>query len=377
MELYTIDPDEQYNRAQVIDEYESLIWTERFIEAGDFRLVIPATRAMVKLLAPGTLLGVNTSRELMLADTRSIEEGMLTVTGKTVENFFKDRFIDATQLIEPPGQMLGHIVQLMQDRNGGATAIPGLRTGPLASGTFTASETIEAGEVYNTLLTIAKKYSVGMAVYWVANDANGHDLVFSTRVGVDRTRNSPYGNAIMFSPDYDNLANVKELLSEADAKTTIVVYPPKDLPLAEGMAPVRISTLSSTETNPFKDRVIEVTADGITADELSGDTDEEKLDQLRSMMRQRGNLQIAGLKRTKVVDGELTPESQYRYYTQEGDPSDTEYRLGDTVEIAGNFTDPIAGVMSEYIQSADATGSRAYPSVVAASEFVPDESMDT
>src|ERR1044072_830317 len=97
MELYSVNNmvGGGFNREVVIDEYISAIWTERFIEAGDAEIVMPAQHEHLKLLAPGMLLGCQGSREIVLLETRSIEEGLVTAKGKTIEGFFNERYIDA------------------------------------------------------------------------------------------------------------------------------------------------------------------------------------------------------------------------------------------------------------------------------------------
>src|SRR5919112_4153427 len=82
-----------FAREVVIDDFISAIWTERYIEAGEVEIVLPAVHQHLKLLAPGNLLGCGGSRELMLLETRSIEDGLVKATGKTIEAYLNERFM--------------------------------------------------------------------------------------------------------------------------------------------------------------------------------------------------------------------------------------------------------------------------------------------
>lgn len=365
MELYTIDPDNGYRRDILIDAYESMVWAERYIEPGDITLILPATTKFANLMRPGTLLGLSTSRELMRIGTRLIEGGKLTATGKTLESFFDHRQHDKLTLFDPPGYILGDIVANMQTRKNGVHAIPRVRLGDLDWTLDNVVEVVNAGSVHQSLLTLAKKYLVGMALYWIKReDGDGYDLVFSTRKGEDRTEGS---NPIVFSPDLDNFANVKELLSDVDAKNFAVAYPPKNLALAEGWDPMEVS-LNGNHTGLDR-RVAEINMDFITKPEqLEGETTEDKQNSLSRMMYDRARAAL--LPKKRIIDGEFTPTAQYKYYTEPNPEGRPVYRLGDLVEVRGHFMEPTKSILAEFIHSSDATGSRSYPGFIAETEFI-------
>lgn len=362
MELYTLD--DNYNRADIIEEYESAIWTERFIEPGDMKLILPATQGNYKLLTPGTLMGLRGSREVMILEDREIQDGMMTVNGKTLEFFFDERFIDRAVLAGPPGEILGDIVNLMQSRHERAYAIPRLRTGLLDDTDTRIIKVVHFGTVHTTLLELARKYNVGMGVYWV-RDHDKHELVFSTRKGVDRTTNQKENELVRFSPNLDNLANVKELLSIADSKTTVIANPP-NIPIAAGVPPMRLSSMpqpkASEATKHFKERILEISGSDITSEILGEGTAEQKRQALSLILYNRAKKALFENKKIRVVDGEITPNTRYRYGTA--------YHLGDLVEVEGYFGTPVKGLMNEYIRSNDGTGERAYPTVSEPSEPV-------
>lgn len=369
MELFTINQSDGYIPHKMIDEYNSLIWTERFIDPGDFQLTLPATRESVQMLRPGTMLGVTTSREPMLVSSRSVnKDKVLTAKGKTIEAFFDERPHSAMLLHDQPGVILAKIVTNMQSRRDAANEIPGLRNGEMATRLGgSVFENIKAGKAHTTMLALAKKYNVGMAVYRVERPDGKFDLVFSSRYGEDRA--SFDDNRIVFSPELDNFVNIEELLSDEGAKTVAIVYPPTNLDIAQGLPPMT-TTLDNKDYSGFERRVVEVTMDFITkASQLEGATTTERLASLVDMMRERG--QAALRPKKKLIDGEITADARYRYYSERNPEGLPTYRLGDQVVIAGNFTDSMTGILTEYIQSSDPTGSRSYPTVANLNEFIP------
>ena len=91
---YTIDAS--LRRDQVIEGYESFIWTERYSAYGDFQIVMKSTLANRRLLAVDTLIGMNGSYRVMKVrtisdDTDNTGQRNITITGKSLEAILDDR----------------------------------------------------------------------------------------------------------------------------------------------------------------------------------------------------------------------------------------------------------------------------------------------
>lgn len=69
MEVYVLDS--LLRRSEVIDRFESLIWTERWASWGDFELAIRSTYGSRGLLRKGTQLAMNQSDRVM-TDRKSV-----------------------------------------------------------------------------------------------------------------------------------------------------------------------------------------------------------------------------------------------------------------------------------------------------------------
>jgi len=91
MELYTLDRN--YSRIDVIEEFYSVIWTERFYGDSECEVVVPLRADLFSKLAEGTLLIIDKSTEPMIIETRSIEDGRIKVIGISVLSWLNNRFV--------------------------------------------------------------------------------------------------------------------------------------------------------------------------------------------------------------------------------------------------------------------------------------------
>lgn len=400
----------------LIDEYESAIWTERFSTAGDVTIVLKASEERIAQLAPGTLLGLqDLSHNIMLLDTRVIKDGLLTVTGKTVEAFFNNRFVDANDSYNgySPQEVIWRTVKQMQKRyqDRAATyfvtpAIPQFTTQGTANlhqgvhyGEADYSEddeivwpheTISFGPAYEQLERIAKKHFVGMGVFWrySSDIPNAYTLEFETWSGDDKTRDQPYFEPVtdelelvQFSPALDNFVNVEDVLSEAEHKNVVVALPPPGLSVSVELVEVSNIPVEEQRDRPFSTRVMEIVCDDITEDMLGTGDQAAKIEELYRLLNERAKRELRKdeYKKIRVIDGEFTPTANdmYRYTSQGGErgefpgdyadsapPGVIRYRLGDLVEVQGHYGGVEKVRVTEYIRSKDASGVKSYPTLV-------------
>ena len=72
MEPYTLN--RRFLKQDVIDGFNSIIWTERYYGDSEVELVVPATTEMIQKLPVGTFLGLDGSDEVMILETMNIED---------------------------------------------------------------------------------------------------------------------------------------------------------------------------------------------------------------------------------------------------------------------------------------------------------------
>lgn len=390
MLLYVLDYT--YDRIAVIEEYESCIWTERFIVAGELSLVVPAINPNSDLLRPGVLLENEDAEDPMLIETAELKDGVITVTGTTVETFFDQRSVAPFVKTDSPGRILGSIVNDIQTEDGGRYGIYGVREGLVqADGSDVIVSTQKREKGYSLLVKLAQQYNVDMYIRRVFNEDTGvYELAFNTRVGVDHTEDSPSGE-VRFSPEDDNLIGINEVYTAVNGMLMVVVQVPVRFAapggFAEDLGAVVINADDATYddvytyhthvdtigwNSPFDTRIIEPDSEvltndylsrrlhiyfpGYTADDWYSRSDSVKQTVLQHEMVRMGKATFRRNQgnQTKAIDGEVA-QSDLVF--------GRDYRLGDVVVVTASLEegDQRNAVVTEYIRTADASGKRAYP----------------
>jgi hypothetical protein len=352
MELYTLNP---LNRRQyVIDQFESLIWTERWQAYGDFQLNVPSTYAFRSILKPDTWLAMNKSNYIMRID--SVEDDWnddgsrnLIVIGHSIEKLFDDRAGAITPYTNPPATIaraMFHDVCVTGTWDIG-DAIPGITEGtmpgipastisePADSITVTNTATVPP-TLFTTMVTnICVPYDLGFRM--LCNSLTGQ-LYFDIYAGSDRTTDQTDLPAVVFAPQLDNLQNTKELTDISSAKNVAYVKAPDGtttIVFADGVDPTMITA--------FERRVLIVDATNLTSP-------------TSAQLQQAGLEALAGARTSYLFDGEVSEQSQYVY--------SVDYFLGDLVEEQNSDGVQTQMRVTEQIFSEDDTGEKNYPTLV-------------
>jgi hypothetical protein len=373
MEPFTLDRN--FLKRDVIDNFESMIWTERYYGDSEVELVVPATIEMLNKIPLGSFLGIPESDEIMILESMNPEEGKLKFTGIALLPWMNNRFIRVTaaQLDqhwvisgEPAGKVLWDILfnmccpdspylapgsSAMGITNPQQLAITGLGLKDYDTSGGNVTIAVPYGPVYDALKEIATTYQLGMQITLDSATTSGYVLSFRSYKGLDRTSRQISNPIIRFSPIMDSLTNIKELQSIAALKTLAYVFIPD---AAEGIAaaPPGVSALSGTQYTNFDLRALMVEASDISTDTVGGD-----LTTLVNALNERAKAALTDNAFIRTVDGEIVPTSQFQY--------GVDYYLGDVIEVEGNTGVTQISRITEYIRSQDEAGEKAYPTVSA------------
>lgn len=360
MELYVLD--EGFLKDVVIDETMSVVWAERFVKAGDFQLVVPFTQKRMTQLAEGKCVLEQSSKDPMIIESQLIENGLITVKGRTLEAFFNERYMrtsasmSVNELIieDRPGNILSEIVERVTIAGTGSEGlgeeidiIPFLVIGDIDTSDPVISKQIPFGYMYDIMFPIAETAKLGMRVYLSRADPFGYELTFTAYKGIDRTSDQLDNDLVRFSSAQDSMTNIKQVGSIVGYKTVVYVYPPS---WSSVTSPTVVYAPSSSDAaRGFDRRVLVLQANDISEDQVTGGTT------LASLLAKAGADALANNNFTKLVDGEVVPQLRYQYGTN--------YKLGDLIELVGNDGVIQKAQITEYIRTKDATGERAYPTV--------------
>lgn len=365
MEVYILD---SLNRdSLVMDEYETLIWKERFSGYGDIEWHMHATSGNRSRVKTGIRLAIDSSDRIMVVETvedTTDDEGreILIARGRSLEAILLSRLARSTMgnltttpkwsITDQPADIARkyfHDVCVTGVVNAG-DVISGVSetsfypADTIAEPTDTITFAIDPITVYDATKQICDIYLMGFRLVRKASDWVLHYDIY---MGSDRTTQQTTLPAVVFSKGMDNLSNTTELTSIALYKNVAYVLSPV------GSETVYADDVSSSIAG-FDRNVLVVVADDITDGVPATAT---------AKMIQRGKEELAKNRRFTAFDGELNQLNQYAY--------GTDYFLGDLVEYQNDQGTSSLMRVTEQIIVSDKEGDRTYPTLVINSFITP------
>jgi Siphovirus ReqiPepy6 Gp37-like protein len=374
MEPHTLNRN--FIKQQIIDGFDSIIWTERYYGDSEVELVVPATPEMFTKLPLGTFLGLDKSDEIMILESFTIDKGKYKLTGISLLPWLDNRFVRTSAKhddehwyldCESVGWGLWAIVYYMcvtgSPYLNGTTptgipnpqtlAIPGLGLRDYDKSGSPVKLAVPYGPVYKALREIATTYKYGMQITLDAVSDTSYSLGFRDYKGIDRTSAQSDNPVVRFSPQMDSFTDIKDLQSIAALKTIVYTFVPGLKP-EEGQPDLRtspgISALSGPQYTGFDLRALQEFEGDISTDQVGGNQQT-----LIDILNSRALDKLTNNQFVKSVDGEIVPDSQFQYGVH--------YNLGDVIEVEGNTGVVQTARITEYIRSQDQAGEKAYPTV--------------
>jgi hypothetical protein len=356
MEVYTLDS--LYRREHVIDRFESLIWTDRYVPLGDFELIVHSTREMRVRLKEGTRLAMTDSHYVMVVET--VEDGTdsdgkktLKVSGHSLENILEDRVAkeslsDTTTspvwtITDEPAEVARKIFHDICVTGILSTfdIIPFINEGTFL-GASTIAEPIdpitveiEPTTVYNAIKNICETWNLG---FRLLREYDMSQLYFDVYTGSDRTTAQTTLPAVIFTPELDNLQDTTELTTIAAEKNVAYVFSPAGFQM---VFPPDVDG----DVEGFDRRVLVVNATDITSENPD----------VTAALIQRGVEELSKHRKFRAFDGEINQNSQYK--------PGRDYNLGDIVEMRDTDGETNNMRVTEIIYVSDKEGERSYPTL--------------
>ena len=362
MEIFTIEQGTN-RRLNLIENFESLIWTERYNAYGDFELYAETTEDNLARLKPGQWLGFDKSDRIMriqktFKETTDDGHKRLKVEGKSLESIFMERAAIYTVATAKngwtfSGTSIGDCARMLID----VTCVQGSASSKdvifgLTSSNYTSGSainiTIKPGTVYDRLKEICDTGNLGFKITYAPQEGvppqisgviiYNAPLNFIVYQGTDR---SDWGSdSVAFSEDSDSLFNSSELMSEENFKNVAYVYSNTQSTIVDEIDPPSLHP-------GFTRKVLLVDATDITTTGTTG----------LNMLTQRGREALTNNKKLTLVDGKINPDGIFQYKEQ--------YNLGDIVLIKSNGGTSTQARVTEYIWTYDSEGLNGYPTLTA------------
>lgn len=367
MDLVTLNEDMQ--PYQLIENYDSLIWTERFDTTGDMQITTGLVDEFMTILPEGTILSLRESNVAMIVETHQIDRKknkpeVLTIKGRSFESILDRRVAlsdvvagvaDWTVTAKTPSDVAYYIIEKICVE--GILSVNDIfppeivqfnspldyetSTGPAKSFSVAKQNLLTA--VLALIQTEAMAVStttpptpeiVRHGIQAIRPNADGTAITVDIYTGTDRSA------SIYFDATRDMLDDGSYLFSKVGSASNAYI-----------IGPASAARMSKTPTMlaGMERRVILV--DGTTSG--IGDA---------TTLRSYAETGLAEAHETAIFNGTINQEiSDYKY--------GVDYFLGDTVKLVGDYGMEEKARVTEYIRSEDATGSKSYPSLVTIQEF--------
>lgn len=363
MDLMTLDANNQ--PAKMVENYDSLIWTERFNTIGDFRIETGDISRFMTLLPEGTVLTLRESNIAMLVETHMIERkknqpGKLVIVGREYASIL-DRRVSIQSVSSLTGSK-GWIVNLKTPSDVAWYIIQHI----CVAGNVDAGDIFPASKVvfpapsdYGTSTGPVKEWEVprGSLLQTVV-DLLAMEAPLDTSTDPDTPKIDPSGIRSV-RPAAGSTAIAVQIYKGTDKSNTVYFDASRELlddgtylfskmgsaNAAYGVGAGMSAKMFEGASNPTGlDRRV------LLVDASQGSTQNATV--LKNYMSQA----LSEAHETAMFDGSINQDlSPYKY--------GVDYGLGDIVKVAGDYgLDELARV-TEYIRSEDATGYKSYPTL--------------
>ena len=349
MDIWVLDKTLEAN--DIVDTFNSLIWTDRYDEYGDFEIYTSVTDQALSLLQMDYYLQSRSSEHVMiieevLIDTDPENGNSVTITGRSLESLLSRRIVWTQTLLDGSVQdcikkLLDENVISPKDVNRKIpnfvfeTSVEKAVTEPKITAQFTGDN------LYDVISEICRLTGLGFKV--TLNDKK--QFVFKLYAGADRTYAQTENPYVVFSPKFENIANSNYLESKKEYKNVALVA-------GEGAGAER-KTTSVGEGSGLERRELFVDARDIstTTEDNVTLSDEE----YKKQLAQRGDEKLAESVAAQSFEGQVEMTKMFEY--------GKDFFIGDIVQIANEYGRESRARISEIVTAIDTQGTVTYPTL--------------
>ena len=324
----------------VVDNYNSLIWANRFRQCGDFEIYVSVSADMIDMLQEGRW--VVRPDDDMVGIIENVETGTdeengdyLKATGRCLRLILGRRIIwDQTTI---SGTAEDGLRKLVNE----AIISPAIEARKYDKLVLAAAhgytETVEAQYTGDNLLETIENLCAAKNYGFKITLENGH-AVLDFYKGVNRSMTQFDNPRVIFSEDNDNLRATTYTLDTTNYKTVALV-----LGEGEGADRRRVIVGRSTDQEGLHRRELYVDARDISSND--GEISETEYD---AMLAERGNTDLSEAPIIESMAGTIEPMQMYAYKK--------DYFLGDIVTVVNKYGIAVDTQVLEVVEAWDEDG---------------------
>ena len=327
-----------YQMIGVVEKYVSLIWSDRYDEAGDFELEVVYDPGMKDLLQKDRFVTTDYSDRTAVIEKIEIskdEDGnaMMVISGRSIEVILDRRIVlTKTEFKKDDNILLQNGVKKLLNENLIAPSDPKRQISNFTFSESSASqitslkieETYDKDSLYEIVTGLCSDKHIGFKVLM---DLSGR-YTFSLYKGKDISKD------VLFSPYYDNLNNSQYFSSTEDYKNVMFISKDDTDYLTAFID-------SSTEPEGLSRRETHESASGLKENKEGDLTDDELKTKAVKKLKSEFKIQTG-------FEGDIIPDVLYAYRTN--------YNVGDKVQLEDEYGNREAVYISEVVITFDENG---------------------
>ena len=328
--VFKLDDNGTFENIGEINQFDSLMWPDKFNGYGSFELWAPITEENSVYFKKGNILWCGGDNAAMIEIVKSSVNSQGTKTynvkGRTLEMLLTTRVVWGTYNAKDK-----HVSTIMYDivnqtcvsPSNSKRKIPFLECAEDEQFGSVATFQKTGGEVYSVLTTLAGSFDLGFNVLFRPKEKK---LIFKVVEGVDRTIEQDVNDPVEFSTDLEDLLSSSYYSNDQDKKSVAFVQ-------GEGEGASRKSVVAGDNTTAgFARRELYVDARDLQSTSMDANGVEVVLsdDEYNSVLLQRGDDKLSEHKVTETFEAQIRVFGDVQY------EFGVDYNKGDKVTIRDN-----------------------------------------
>ncbi len=325
--VFKIDNEGTFENIGEVNQFDSLIWPDKFNGHAQFELWAPITEENSEFFKKGNVLwcgGDNAAIiEIVKSSVDDIGTKTYNVKGRTLEMLLTTRIIwgSHNSVNKQASTIMYDIVNkncvnpTNEDRK-----IPFLECAPdeFFGGAMTYQKT--GGEVYTSITNIAADADIGFSILFRPREQK---LIFKVVRGIDRTIQQSENDPVEFSTDLEDILSSSYYSNNQDEKIVALVA-------GEGTSTSRVTEISGDNTSiGLLRRELYVDARDLQSESMDEDGNTISLTpaEYKQALIQRGNQKLAECQITETFEAQIRVFGDVQY------EFGVDYQKGDKVTI--------------------------------------------
>lgn len=339
MELYILDKDTR-QMIGMVDGYESVIWTKRYFEPGDFEIYIRATQRNMELLSldnfvmryDDDMVGIIEKVQIIAEQEKG---DYIVVSGRCIKSLLGRRII--WKMTNVKGTTEECIRKIVTDNlivpEIEMRTMPGFVLGKLQGYGDTLEAQYTGDNLLEVITMLCKQYGYGFNVF--LNDSL--DFVFQLYKGVNHSYSQDINPYVVFSPLFENIVTSTYEHDRSGLKNACNVA-------GEGEGTERKTYAVGTSAGMERRELF------VDARDLSSTVDDKTITtvEYNNMLIARGEENLSENAETHVFEGEVETIRQYKYKR--------DWDIGDIVTIQNQYGVTGNPRIIEVIETMDGSG---------------------